>query len=126
MRGIGPVRQGIADTVADRDMAYALADGGDDAGPFAAEDQVPVDGPGIGAGADIDIYEIDADGLMLDDHLARGRRDLADLDPVNDLGTALRPCCHCITHDSLLRFRMARYSAGPDEVRQVPGAFDDA
>ena len=126
VRGIGPVRQGIADTVADRDMAHALADGGDDAGPFAAEDQVLVDGPGIGAGADIDIDEIDADGLMLDDHLARGRRDLADLDPVDDLGTALRPCCHCITHDSLLRFRMPRYSAGPDEVRQVPGAFDDA
>ena len=107
-------------------MAYALADGGDDAGPFAAEDQVPVDGPGIGAGADLDIYEIDADRLMLDDHLARGWRDLADLDPVNDLWTALRPCCHCITHGSLLRVRMERYSAGPDEVRQVPGAFDDA
>ena len=110
-RGIGPVRQRVADAVADREMRDALADGGDGAGALASQDQVPVDRPGIGAGADVDVDEIDADGLMLDHHLAGGRRDLADFDPANDLGPARRLRRHCISHLRLLQLAAAGIAA---------------
>ncbi len=98
MRGIGPVWQGIANTVTNRDMADALADGGDDAGTLAAEDQVLVHRPGIGAGANIDVDEINADGLMCDYHLARTGCRYVDLDTANHVRPARARRCHCICH----------------------------
>ena len=98
MCGIGPVRDGVGNTVANRQRGHPLANRLDHAGRLAAKDQIALDRPGIGTGADIDIDEIDADSHMPDHHLASGRCRHVDIDLVNYLWSACCARCHCICH----------------------------
>ena len=86
--GIGADRPGISDAAPDLQVAHALADRGDDAGPFHARDE----GKRrlwVEAGAVIDVDEVEPDRRLLDLDLAGAG--LADLDllPFEDFGPAI-------------------------------------
>ena len=103
VRRIGAVAKRIGNAVTGGKMGDTLANSGDDAGPFTAKDQIRLDRPGIDACPHIDIDEIDADGPMLDHHLAGCRRHLAKLDPMNDIRATNLLRRHCISHGCLLQ-----------------------